>query len=66
MGASTAEDLSVSALRDAGYRVVFAQLDDACYVAGDGIVVISTTRRGALGQAAAGILRPRAKSLPLT
>jgi hypothetical protein len=65
VGASTAEDLSVSDLRDAGYRVVFAQLDDAYYVTGDGIVVVSTTRPGALGRAASGILRPRAKSLPL-
>lgn len=66
MGASTAEDLSAEHLRAAGYRVVFALLEDASYVAGDGVVVVSTVRPGSLVRAAEGLLRPRPKPLPRT
>lgn len=66
MGTSAAEDLSVERLRAAGYRVVFATLEDAAYVAGDGVVVVSTVRPGSLARAAEGLLRPRPKPLPRT
>ncbi len=58
---STAEDLSAEHLCAAGYRVVFAPLEDASYVAGDGVVVVSTVRPGSLASAAEGLLRPRPK-----
>lgn len=59
MGHSAATiDPDVERLQAAGYRVVRATLEGTAYVAGDGVVVVSTAPE-APAIAAAGLLRRR-------